>query len=180
MPWDKKENVFFFVHSTMLDSLCSDDKVTASTVSPGSCLPLPCKGTGLREDSWPTLKKWEVEDLTTNLWCWCEGAFCRWLNAASAVIQAHSSLLNICAIPFVTPEVLLSPAIQGRFFIPSQIYWKKVLHHYLDVFLQSYFLIAYSQWEIWPVKMMTTLVLMAFLCLPVDVKLHMWSWMPHN
>lgn len=51
-----------------------------------------------------------------------------------------------CAIPFVTPEVLLSPAIEGRFFIPSQIYWKKqVLHHYLDVFLQSYLLIAYSQ-----------------------------------
>lgn len=118
----QKRKCLLFVHNTMLGSLCSDDKVTASTVSPCSCLPLPRKGTGLGEDSWPTLRKREVEDLTTNLWCWCEGAFCRWLNAASVGIRAHPSLLNICALPLVTPEVLLSPVLQGRFFISSQIY----------------------------------------------------------
>lgn len=78
------------------------------------CKPLPCL---LRDTCDPKfLGKQEVEGLTTDLWCWCKGAFCRWLTAASSGSQAHPSLLITCATPFVTPEVLLSPVIQGRFF----------------------------------------------------------------
>lgn len=175
IDWDKKkENVFFLVHGTVLASLCSGGKVTASTVSPCSCL-LREQGLGNTRDPLWGNKKWKIWPLTCG--ADAEGAFCRWLNAASAGIQAHPSLLITCAIPIVTPEVLLSPAIQGRFFyslpdLGSVSLLRCVSSEFFSNCLQ-------------PVSNLTcenneNACTWAFLCLPVEAKRRVGSWMPRN